>query len=50
MKREKKLTQLQKQTILHRVKNVNIIEMHKNESARANRAKLLFFIFKYANL
>ena len=39
-----------KQVISRRGKNENICKMSKNESARAKRAKLLFFIAKYANL
>ena len=50
MKREKKNDPTAKQTIFRRVKNVNIIEMYKNENARAKRANLVFFFFKYANL
>ena len=45
------MTQLQNKPFnLRRVKNVNIIEMYKNENARAKRANLVFFFFKYANL
>ena len=43
-------TQLQNRSFSRRGKNENICEMSKNEKARAKRAKLLFFIVKYANL
>lgn len=41
MKREKKMTQLQNKAFnLRRVKNVNIIEMYKNENARAKSVQI----------
>ena len=39
-----------KQVISRRRKNENIFQMPKDENARAKRAKILFFIVKYANL
>ena len=39
-----------KQVISRRRKNENVCEMSKMKTARAKRAKLLFFTIKYANL
>ena len=39
-----------KQVISLRGKNENVCEMSKMKNARAKRAKVLFFIVKYANL
>ena len=39
-----------KQVISRRRKNENVSKMSKMKNARAKRAKILFFIVKYANL
>ena len=39
-----------KQVISRRRKNENVFKMSKKKNARAKRAKILFFIVKYANL
>ena len=39
-----------KQILSRRRKNENVFKMSKDENGRALRAKILFFIVKYANL